>query len=86
MDSNQSEELILEIKRLFAKSKMKIVPIGIVLLLLLIGLTGTFYSIDAEEVGVVQRFGKYIATTTPGLHFKLPFGIDKVTPVKVRRI
>ncbi|MCK4912870.1 MAG: FtsH protease activity modulator HflK, partial [Candidatus Omnitrophica bacterium] len=37
-------------------------------------------------VGVLLRFGKFIATTSPGLHFKLPFGIDKAIPVPVEKI
>jgi len=45
-----------------------------------------FYSVDTEEVGVVRRFGKYIQTTEPGLHWKLPFNIEQVDKVKVRRI
>ena len=36
-------------------------------------------------MAVVQRFGKYVHTEEPGLHFKLPFGVDKVTLVPVRR-
>ena len=86
MDVSQPEDIILEVKKLLNKKKGRLIPLVIVAILIVIGLTGTFYTIDAEEVGVVQRFGRYIASTTPGLHFKLPFGIDKVTPVKVRRI
>jgi membrane protease subunit HflK len=44
------------------------------------------YSVGPDEAGVVQRFGKYIATVSPGLHFKLPLGIDKVTKLRVKRI
>ena len=61
-------------------------PLVILGLVLLIGLVGTIYSVGPDEVGVVQRFGRYIDTTPPGLHVKLPFGIDKVTPVKVERV
>lgn len=46
----------------------------------------SFYTVDADEVGVIQRFGKYITTTQPGLHFKLPFGIETVKKVKVQRV
>ena len=42
------------------------------------------YTIGVDEVGVVQRFGKYVRTTSPGLNFKAPSGIEKVTPVKIR--
>lgn len=50
-----------------------------------IGLLSSFYQVPASSVGVVQRFGKYLDTTQPGLNFKLPFGIDQVTQVEVRR-
>jgi modulator of FtsH protease HflK len=45
----------------------------------------TYFTVPADSVAVVQRFGKYISTDEPGLHFKMPFGIDKVTHVPVRR-
>lgn len=59
--------------------------IGILVLLLGIGLLSSFYQVPAYSVGVVQRFGKYLNTSQPGLNFKLPFGIDRVTQVEVRR-
>ncbi|MGB6219672.1 FtsH protease activity modulator HflK [Haloferula sp.] len=55
------------------------------LLLLLIGAWSSFYTIQAEEEGVVLRFGKYSDTVNSGLHFKIPFGVDQVIPVAVRR-
>ncbi len=48
--------------------------------------TSMFYTVEVDEVGVVQRFGKFVRITHPGLNIKLPFGIEKVTKVKVRRI
>ena len=44
----------------------------------------SFYTVALDEVGVVQRFGKYVRTVEPGLHLKLPRGLEKVTKVKVR--
>ncbi|MBU1125109.1 MAG: FtsH protease activity modulator HflK [Candidatus Omnitrophica bacterium] len=61
-------------------------PLVILGLFLLIGLKGVIYSIGPDEVGVIQRFGKYVGLTSPGLHIKLPFGIDAVTPIKVEKI
>ena len=60
----------------------------IVVLLLIVAVLGssTFYTIGVDEVGVVQRFGKYIRTSQPGLNFKLPAGVETVTKVKVRRV
>ncbi len=62
-----------------------IVP-GIVVAVLL-GLVATaLYSVGADEVGVIQRFGRYVRQPEPGLHMKLPFGIERATKVKVRYI
>ncbi len=56
-----------------------------VVLLGVIGAGGAFYTVEVEEAGVVLRFGKHLKTVPPGLHFKLPFGIDQVTTVQVTR-
>ena len=45
-----------------------------------------FYTVAVDEVGIVQRFGRYVRTTSPGLSFKFPRGIEKVTKVKVRYV
>jgi membrane protease subunit HflK len=42
--------------------------------------------VDQTEEAVVTRFGRYHATTRPGLQFKLPFGIDKHYPVIVKAV
>ena len=60
-------------------------PIVIGGLFLLMGLWSAVYTIPSDSVGVVQRFGKYTKEVQPGLHLKLPFGMDKVTPVPVKR-
>ena len=65
--------------------KKYIVPAIVLVLILVLGLT-SFYSVGADEVGVIQRFGKYTRTTEPGLHMKLPFRIEKATKVKVKYI
>jgi membrane protease subunit HflK len=54
-------------------------------LLLVGGLARGIYTVGTESVGVVQRFGRFVGTTGPGLHFKLPFGIDRVTILPVKR-
>jgi len=65
--------------------KKYMVP-GIALILILILAVTSFYSVGPDEVGVIQRFGRYTRTTEPGLHMKLPFGIEKATNVKVKYI
>lgn len=63
------------------------VPVKWVLLIFfaLIGIWTAYYTIPAESEGVVLRFGKYILKVPPGLHFKLPFGIDEVLEVPTQR-
>jgi len=55
------------------------------LVALIAGLARGVYTVGPESVGVVQRFGKFIGTVGPGLRFKLPFGIDTVTVLPVKR-
>ncbi|MDY6987723.1 MAG: FtsH protease activity modulator HflK [Thermodesulfobacteriota bacterium] len=65
------------------------VPGGwLILLLIAVVFLGasTVYTVAVDEVGVVQRFGRYVRTVNPGLHVKLPRGLEKVTKVKVRRV
>ncbi len=57
-------------------------PIG---LLLVVGIFSSYYTVPPESEAVVQRFGRFKEITPPGLHFKLPFGIDSATVVPVRR-
>ena len=64
----------------------KFLPVIVVGLIILSALFSLIYSIGPDEVGVVQRFGEYVRTTEPGLHLKLPFGIEKVTPIKVKKV
>ena len=64
---------------------------GMVLLLVgigvgLLGISSAFYTVQPEERAVVKRFGKVVAINEPGLHFKLPFGIDSVQKVATERV
>ena len=66
------------------KIPWRMVAAGLVVLVALVAMAGTVYQIEPEEVGVVLRFGKYVRTTNPGLHFKLPF-VEAMTRVPVQR-
>jgi membrane protease subunit HflK len=70
----------------FKKFKLPGGPLILLIFIILFFSTSTFYTVAVDEVGIVQRFGKYVRTTQPGLNFKLPSGIEKVTKVKVRRV
>ena len=67
-------------------SREKIMPyLNLLWLLpLLILALGSWYTIQPDEVGVIQRFGKFSRTETPGLHFKIPL-LEKVNKVAVKR-
>ena len=62
------------------------IGLTIVIFILVVASFSSFYTIDTNENGVVLRFGRYSSTTTPGLHFKLPFGIDKVYKIPVEKV
>lgn len=64
------------------KNIKKIIIIAAVILVVIIALSGSFYTVADREVGVVTTFGKVTDVTEAGLHFKLPFGMQKVTFVE----
>lgn len=59
-------------------------PALLVLTLVLLGWTA-FYTVPAESEGVVLRFGRFHHVVPSGLHFKLPFEVDRVQIVPVKR-
>ena len=59
---------------------------ALALLVLALWLATGIYQVNQDEVGVVQRFGKYNRTVGPGLNWKFPSGIEKATKVGVQRI
>ena len=68
----------------FEINRSYLIWLGPAILLILIAYT-SIYTVQAESQGVVLRFGKYSRTVDPGLRFKLPFGIDTVELVPVKR-
>jgi membrane protease subunit HflK len=60
----------------------RLVAVVVVIILLASGL----YSVGADEFGVIRRFGKYVRQTSPGLHLKIPFGLETVAKVKVKKV
>ena len=69
----------------FPEIKATAVLIAAGVIIVLVGVLTSFYTVQADEEGVVLRFGKYQSTQSPGLHFKMPFFIDKVEKVEVLR-
>jgi membrane protease subunit HflK len=71
----------------FRLPQIRMRTVGWIILGILCGifLLSSFFTVGPEEVGVIQRFGKFVRTVPSGLNFKLPFGIETVTKVPVER-
>ena len=61
----------------------KTILLGLIALILVIGVFTCFYTVDDKQQAVVTTFGKVTDITGPGLHFKLPFGIQEAHMVDV---
>lgn len=57
----------------------------IILIVAIIAISSSAFIVDETEQSVITRFGRYEKTLGPGLHLKIPFGIEKnySVPVKV---
>ena len=65
------------------KGLVKKLVIAGIIALLMIGAFSSFYTVDDKQQAVVTTFGKVTDVTDAGVHFKLPFGIQKVKTVDV---
>ena len=63
-----------------------VIVVGVLVLIGAILLLTMFYTVEADEVAIVQRFGKYVRREEPGLRTKLPFGLETARKVKVQRV
>ena len=57
---------------------MEYIFIIFLLLLVFTGITSSIYVVRQQTVAIVERFGRYQGTSTSGMNFRLPFGIDKI--------
>ena len=65
-------------------SQLKILPLVAVFLVAILLFTAWF-QVEADSEGVVLRLGKYNRTMGPGLHLKIPFGIETLYLVPSQR-
>jgi len=79
-----SDEFMKEVQKKFQNFKGTL-PLAIAAVVIITALFSSFYSVGPDEVGVIRRFGKYVRTTNPGLHLKIPY-IEKINNVKVKYI
>ena len=61
----------------------RIALVAALALMLVIGSSSCFYTVDDKQQAVVTTFGRVSDVTDAGLHFKMPFGIQQVRKVDV---
>ncbi|MDB0067106.1 FtsH protease activity modulator HflK [Candidatus Pelagibacter sp.] len=62
-------------------------PIGLILIILaFVWLASGLYRVGPDEQGVVLRFGKFVKTTQPGLHYHIPIPVETVETPKVTKV
>ncbi len=67
------------------KPPLRLIGIAVVVIAVLIVLWSSYYTVPAESEAVVLRFGRFLRIADPGLHFKIPLGVDEYTLVQTRR-
>ncbi|MCY3741485.1 MAG: FtsH protease activity modulator HflK [Candidatus Poribacteria bacterium] len=79
------QELITQqpYRHLITPKRVLMVILGIIILACL---ATSFYTVEADEIAVVLMFGKSVRQAEPGLHFKLPLGIERAINVPVRKV
>jgi membrane protease subunit HflK len=75
------------IDRFKRKFKLKLPSISIIIIIIvIIWILSGIYTVAPNEVGVVKRFGKFVYTATPGVHYHFPYPIESVLKVKVDEV
>ncbi len=59
---------------------------AVIVILIVVGVKTSIYTIPTDSAGVVRRFGKYNRTTEPGIHLMLPFWIETAVDVPVKKV
>ena len=67
------------------KPPLRLIGLLAVVVVALILVWTSYYTVPAESEAVVLRFGRFLKIAEPGLHFKIPLGVDEYTLVQTRR-
>ena len=71
------------VKPVNGKKVGQILLFSLLVALVILGAMTSFYTVDDKQQAVVTTFGKVTDITEPGLHFKMPFGIQQAHHVDV---
>lgn len=82
------EQVIQRLRQRFQFSGFKGSAFWVVALIVAVLVVGgnAYYTVAPQETAVVQRFGRFVRTEGPGLHFKIPFGVETITKVLTGRV
>lgn len=78
------DKVFEQIRGFFKNSKDFLILLPLILAVPFV--LSSFYTVQPDEEAVVLRFGKYLKTAPPGLHFKIPMGVDNAIKVKTKLI
>lgn len=79
----QVDEILKQMKNLkIPGGTMAVILVVLVVILV----ASSVFTIESGSVGVIQQFGKYVRTAPPGLNFKVPFGVETVKKVSQEKI
>ena len=71
------------IKPMDGKRLLRYILLGFLALVVVLGAATSFYTVDDKQQAVVTTFGRVTDIVEPGLHFKMPFGIQQIHHVDV---
>ncbi len=57
--------------------------LGIVVLL---WLASGIYIVKPDQQGIIRRFGEYSRTTSPGIHWRIPYPVERVDKPRVKQV
>jgi membrane protease subunit HflK len=86
MQQYDPDLLLQEIGKRFRGIRGGRMAAGVLGAFLLLWLWSSWFTVQAEETGIVQRFGAVARSVGPGLHFKFPVGIETVRLVPTARV
>ena len=71
------------IRPINAKKLRRRLFLAVLAVIIALGVSTCFYTVDDKQQAVVTTFGKVTSINDAGVHFKLPFGIQQVEKVNV---
>ena len=86
MATYDPEDIVDELRQRAAALGSRRIAAVVAAVLLLVFLGSTWFTVQPEETGIVQRFGAVNRTVGPGLYFKFPGGIETVRLVPTARV